>query len=109
MTKEVFEELVKKLNLRLGNLRNKKGKVYAPGKDRLQNFKTSAQMNHETIPSAIQGMRSKQTVSIADMLRMEYREKSAEFSIAEWEEKLFDEIIYLQLLYAAILEDKDEL
>jgi hypothetical protein len=41
------------------------------------------------------------------MIRMEYREKSAEFSVAEWESKLFDEIIYIQLIYAAVLEDKD--
>jgi hypothetical protein len=109
MTKEEFELIIKKLNQRLSSLRNVKGDEYAPGSDRLQNFKTAAEMNHETVPSAIWGMLSKHIVSLADMIRMEYRSRKGrvEFSEKEWEAKLFDAIIYLQLLYAALKEDKE--
>ena len=109
MTKEEFEGIVKNLNLRLAKLRNKKGEEYAPEDDRLQNFKTSAEMNHETVPSAIWGMLSKHLISLADMVRREYRVDpyNSEFNLGEWEAKLFDAIIYLQLLYAALKEDKE--
>ena len=115
MTREEFETVVRSLNAKLTALRNKKAEEYAPGTDRLQNFKTAAEMNHETIPSAIWGMMSKHIVSLADMIRMEYRAKDDRrvpiihtFELKEWEAKLFDAIIYLQLLYAALKEDKDE-
>jgi hypothetical protein len=107
MTREEFESTIKTLNAKLTALRNKKGDEYAPGKDRLQNFKTSSNMNHETVPSSIWGMMSKHTVSLADMVREEYRESHTEFTLKEWESKLFDAIIYLQLLYAALKEDKE--
>ena len=108
MTKEEFELTVKKLNQKLSSLRNIKGDEYAPEADRLQNFKTASEMNHETVPSAIWGMLTKHLVSLADMIRMEYRstKNGVEFSKKEWEAKLFDAIIYLQLLYVALKEDK---
>ncbi len=107
MTKEEFEGMVKSLNAKLSALRNKKGEEYAPGSDRLQSFKTASEMNHETVPSAIWGMMSKHLVSIADMIRMEYRDEKWIYNLKEWEAKLFDAIIYLQLLYAALKEDKE--
>jgi hypothetical protein len=79
MTKEEFEVIVRGLNAKLTALRNKKGEEYAPGEDRLQNFKTAAEMNHETVQSAIWGMMSKHLVSLADMIREEYRNIGGDF------------------------------
>ena len=107
MDREKFETIVRSLNAKLTALRNKKAEEYAPGINRLGNFKTAAEMNHETIPSAIWGMMSKHIVSLADMIRDEYRDGQSEFTLKEWEAKLFDSIIYLQLLYAALKEDKE--
>jgi dynactin complex subunit len=106
-TEKTFEEVIRDLNSNLSVLRREKGEKYASELDRLHNFKTAAALNHETVPAVIWGMLVKHIVSLADMIRKEYRDSSDFYLSFEWEEKLFDAIIYLQILYAAITEDKE--
>ena len=108
MTPEIFAQVTKSLLTKCSNIRNMKKVEYADGTDRLGNFRNAAMLNSTTVPEAIQGMRVKHTVSIADMVRDEFRLEDKSFSMKQWEEKIVDDINYLVLLYAGIVESKED-
>jgi hypothetical protein len=106
MTPDTFAQVTKSLLTKCSNVRNTKKVEYADGTDRLSNFNNAAMLNSVSVPEAIQGMRVKHTVSIADMIRDEFRLEDKVFSMKQWEEKIIDDINYLVLLYAGIIEEK---
>ena len=80
----------------------KKKPQYAPGVDRLSNFKKAGHLQSETPIKALHGMVSKQTVALADLVD---RYDSGEPTIfADWLEYITDKINYL-LLLRGLLEE----
>ena len=70
---------------------------YAPGGDKLANFRKAAHLQGITIPRALHGMRAKHTVSVYDMV-----ESGLVYPMDVWTEKITDDINYLLLLKAAV-------
>ena len=88
----------------LGN----KGKEYAPGEDRLSNFKKAAHFQGLSPEQALFGMLAKHLVSLAEMVGA-LPNASHPLPVnpdpeAMWEEKLTDSINYLFLLEALVRE-----
>lgn len=79
-------------------LGNKK-KEYAPGQDRLSNFRKAAALQGIAPEQALFGMLAKHLVSVAEMVAAIEGEACSE---AVWEEKLTDSINYLFLLEAIV-------
>ena len=77
-----------------------KAEEYASDNDRLANFKSAAHLNHTTQAQAVTGMMSKHTVSVYDMV---YDGKPQ--TAAVWDEKIGDNINYLILLKAVLIEE----
>ena len=73
---------------------------YSTGKDKLHNFKKSANMRGCSQRQALGGMMIKHTTSIYDMI-----DATTEAPLAVWEEKITDHINYLVLLKAIIIEE----
>jgi hypothetical protein len=89
------------------HLLNRKGKEYAPGEDRLQNFKDAGELQSISPEQALFGMLAKHLVSLADMckpLTMWENLGPTLHSQAVWEEKLTDAHNYLFLLEALLKE-----
>lgn len=78
-----------------------KAKEYAPGKDRLSNFKKAAALQGISSEQALFGMLTKHLVSLAEMACDPNNTPSPR---AMWEEKLTDAINYLHLLEAVVAE-----
>lgn len=78
-----------------------KAAEYAPGDDRLHNFKKAAALEGVSVKQAIGGMMVKHTVSLYDML-----ESPDQFPMKMWKEKIHDHINYLILLKAAVAEEE---
>lgn len=78
-----------------------KGDEYAPGVDRLSNFKMSAILQEITPIQALGGLMAKHVVALYDFIIHD------EVMYSRWEEKITDTINYLLLLEALIRERKD--
>jgi hypothetical protein len=76
-----------------------KAREYAPGDDRLHNFKVAAQLQGTDPKRALAGMMAKHTISIYDMCLSDQI-----FPNSVWEEKIVDHINYLFLLSAIVTE-----
>lgn len=79
-----------------------KGSEYSTGSDRLGNFKRAASARGVIPEEALLGMKIKHTISIDDMVRE--LSGGAEYSIQRWDEKIIDDINYLILLRALLVE-----
>lgn len=78
----------------------KKGKEYADNNiDRLQAFKTAAQLQGITPEQALAGMMCKHTVSVYDLIA------SNASDLTIWTEKITDHINYLLLLKCLIMDE----
>lgn len=75
-----------------------KASEYADDTDRLHNFKQAAHVQQTTPVRALSGMMSKHTVSVYDMMH------EGEYSMEQWSEKITDNINYLILLKALLIE-----
>lgn len=106
MTPEIFNQVTANLLRKCSNVRNAKKIEYADGADRLSNFRAAAELNSTSVPEAVLGMMTKHIVSVSDMVRDEFRLGDKEFSLKQWDEKIVDNINYLILLYASIVEGK---
>lgn len=80
----------------------RRAREYSDDSDRLRNFKTAAELRHQTLYQAIAGPMSKHTVSIYDMI-----DSPESYTVDVWEEKIVDHINYLILLRAAIAEEQE--
>lgn len=81
---------------------NSKAKEYSRGNDRLSTFKRAAALKKCTPERALEGMKIKHTISIYDML--DDLDIGKHHSLDKWKEKIGDEINYLILLYALLIE-----
>lgn len=103
MTGEIFDKMVKATFAKCRRIMNSRKGVYAPGADRLSNFKCAAELQNITQLNAVLGMMSKHVVAIGDMAGIENASGEL-FSLEQWDEKIIDNINYLLFLRAAIVE-----
>jgi hypothetical protein len=80
----------------------KKRAQYAPGIDRLSNFRKAGHLQNETPIKALHGMMTKHTVGLADLV--ETHEAGDPTDFADWLEYITDKINYL-LLLRGLLEE----
>lgn len=102
MDSEQFEKIFDETVGRSHAVLVEKAKEYAKG-DRLHNFKKAAALKGETPREALMGMMVKHTVSIYDMGC-----STDVFTLAQWDEKLGDELNYLILLRAILIEELEQ-
>ena len=93
---------------RITHVLNRKGKEYAPGEDRLSNFKKAAHLQGLAPEQALFGMLAKHLVSLSEMVgalpNNDHPWPVNPHYEATWEEKLTDSINYLFLLEALVRE-----
>lgn len=77
-----------------------KADEYAPGGDRLHNFRTAAVLQGAPMHQVLAGMMAKHTISLYDMCSTD-----EEYPQRMWLEKLTDNINYLLLLRAVLEEE----
>lgn len=106
MTPEQFQDIFNHVFNRSNRVLFDKAREYAPGEDRLHNFKVAAALQGCTTKQALAGMLSKHIVSIFDMIRDEAY--GASNPVETWEEKMGDAINYLILLYAQVFDDYND-
>lgn len=100
MTQERFELVVNgQLELCKQLLTEKKKEYADKTSDRLQGFKTAAELQHISQLQALSGMMAKHTTSIYDMC------ESGSDDIDKWNEKITDHINYLLFLRAIVEEE----
>lgn len=108
MKHEDFNDLCSQLILHCDSTLIAKTNEYSSSEDRLHNFKVAARITNSSPVQALLGMKAKHTVSILDMchrhsLTGQVQDKDYVF------EKIGDEINYLILLAALLLEAKDDI
>lgn len=81
-----------------------KSAEYSTAADKLHNFKVAAALAQCTPEKALAGMMIKHTVSVYDMIND--LENGKEHDMERWSEKIIDNINYLILLKALLLERK---
>lgn len=102
MRDKLFNEIVEaQIDICLGTLINK-AEEYAPGADRLHNFRVAATISGDPMKKVLAGMMVKHTTSIYDMCHDDVTGYSEE----KWNEKITDHINYLLLLRAVIFEEE---
>jgi hypothetical protein len=110
MNQEHFNAYANSLMSQASKVRNAKRTEYEAEHDCLSNFRKAADLQNTTVPVAIAGMMSKHTVSIYDMIKVEFDIAHVDppYSLDIWREKLIDHINYLLILYASIREFRGE-
>ncbi len=104
MNSKDFEMIIKsKVEVSVETLFAKNGE-YATS-DRLHNFKVAAVLQHESPIKALGGMMAKHTVSVYDLIEAVNRGEDVPLEL--WDEKIGDHINYLLLLWAAVIEEKN--
>lgn len=103
-----FDEIAKGLLNLASEVRDNKMVEYNGTEDRLSNFRKAANLLTVSVPIAVQGMMIKHTVSISDMVMNEFSLQNYTHSIDTWTEKFVDQINYLLLLYASVVEARGE-
>lgn len=109
MKEKTFNNYTKFILDQAKGVRDLKRVEYATEEDRLSNFRKAAAIQGVSVPMAIRGMMAKHTVSIYDMIENEFgyaKKKPSPQDLSLWEEKIVDQINYLLLLYAAVVEFK---
>lgn len=101
MKPDDFNMLVDKIFLDCKALLQIKESEYSEGVDRLDQFKKGEVFTGLPAHRVLAGMMLKHTTSIYDMLR---DEKTTDYHMEKWEEKIYDHINYLCLLMG-ILDD----
>jgi len=104
MNSKDFEKVIEKRVSKCYELLGVKAKEYATS-DRLHNFKVAAVLSGESPIKALGGMMKKHTVSVYDLI--EAVNRGEDIPLEMWDEKIGDHINYLLLLWAAIVEDKN--
>ena len=99
MTPETFTQVLDSRINKIMDVLDAKAKEYAPGTDRLHNFKRAAAINSSTPINQAWNFATKHLVSILDM-----KEDPTKYSLAQWDEKMGDMINYLILMEACVHE-----
>jgi len=79
-----------------------KEKQYAPGRDRLEQFKKGDAIMHRTPLQTLSGMLFKHTTKLYDMLEGVIKDPSLE----QWNETIKDHINYLLLAKGLVVEER---
>ncbi|HQT97977.1 MAG TPA: hypothetical protein PK416_08885 [Thermodesulfobacteriota bacterium] len=98
MTEDQFDMVVGTRLLRIKDSLQRKNAEYAPGADKLHNFKAGAALLRCTPEKALLGYMTKHLVSIFDLVGALDQGKCAHVDV--WREKIGDAINYLILLEA---------
>lgn len=101
MDEDAFAKRIKVSIERIEEILLKKNAEYAPVADKLHNFRTTAALKGENMAQALGGFMAKHTTSIYDMIG-----SGKYYPMSQWEEKIYDHIIYL-LLLRCVLDDED--
>lgn len=99
MNNKEFEEIFDSTVSTARALLVEKAKEYASNVDRMHNFKAAAGALNVTPELALRGMSTKHTISVNDMVK-----NPDNYTMAQWEEKLGDELNYIILLKALVWE-----
>lgn len=83
-----------------------KGSEYAPGNDRLENFKTAGALLGQTPEMYLINLVTKHYVALTDFVRQLEGGRLKDYPF--WEEKIGDVINYMILLDALIIERRNE-
>ena len=107
MTTEQFDKVLNSTLDKVQSVLGSKATEYARG-DRLHNFKVAAALAGSTPEMALRGMMSKYVISIYDLIADVENGKCAKAEM--WDEKIIDNINYLILLKAIVIEriEKEE-
>ena len=97
-----FFKVVDDLDIYCNNLLQGKSKEYSRNDDKLHNFKKAGHLEKKEPELALRGMMTKQIVSLYDLLDDLQEGQMADFKL--FQEKIVDDINYLKLLYALLLE-----
>lgn len=100
MAPDEFNKIVDEMTDKIKATLKKKATEYNLDEDRLSVFKRAAKLQHQTAPQALLGMMTKHVVSIYD-----YVEEDKKFTKELAQEKIGDNLNYLILLYALLLEE----
>ena len=103
MKRKEFGVVLEQQLARITSILGAKTEEYATDADQLSNIRESASLQHTTMRNAVAGMLSKHTVSIFAMCR-----DPKTHTLAQWDEKITDHIIWLILLRACIVEESKE-
>lgn len=99
MTNAQFSEVLSWCLTQIHSTLEAKATEYASDVDRLHNFKKASALLGCTSLEAALALKTKHTVSIADMVT-----SGKEFPLSVWWEKLGDEINYDVLIYALVFD-----
>lgn len=108
MESAVFNQLVEDTLAEVKQILVAKGVEYVPGgeeQDRFHNFEISAAFNQQRSTEALWGFLTKHLVSLSDMVKVD----STDHTMAKWDEKIHDAIIYLILLKGIVTENDDKM
>ena len=100
MNNNDFQKIISTKIEEIKSLLITKGAEYAPGSDRLHNFRQAAHIQGISMKEALAGMMTKHVVSIYDMTG-----SSKTFTREQWNEKIGDNIVYLLLLLCTVEEE----
>lgn len=103
ITTEKFNEIFDETMAKCSELLGIKANDYAEGDDRLHNFMIAGDLADCSPIKAVQGMMLKHVVSVNDYINR--YEDGADISMEQWDEKILDNINYLILLRAAVIDD----
>lgn len=102
MNIENWNKLLDDIQNRIKELSGSKGTEYTRGIDRFYNFKRASEFRHFTPERCLEAMMSKHVISIYDQL--DDLDKGIDHPLELWEQKIFDNILYLCLLYGLLKE-----
>lgn len=106
MTQQYFAVLLAERIAKTNTTLALKGGEYAPGNDRLHNFKVAARIDDQQPEQALWGMAKKHLVSIMDLIDLCGRNLTPSRALVN--EKFGDMINYLILLEAMMIERIDK-
>ena len=99
MKTEQFNGLMGDVFTRIKAMSQKKQKEYQEEEDRLRHFRFKAKLRDRTLPQAIWDCADKHIISITNMI-----DSGENFPLSLWDEKIIDNMVYLLLLRASIIE-----
>jgi hypothetical protein len=105
MNIETWNKLLEEIQSKIKEMSGSKGEEYVRGQDRFHNFKRASEFRHFTPERCLEAMMSKHVISIYDQL--DDLDKGIDHPLELWEQKIFDNILYLCLLYGLLKERYD--
>ena len=103
MTNVVFDQILDQVLHNIKDTLGTKAKEYSFKSDRLSNFKDAARISGQTPLQVLNGFMLKHRVAFEDYIRC--NAGNIEIPVNWWQEKIFDQINYLILAWALVLEE----